>query len=67
MSGVERARVEVRNERSCPCLVVAVSAVERAITEGRSSERSYCCLKWNECALWSVRVQKRGRLWSCER
>ena len=47
--------------------VVAVSAVERASTDGTSSERSCCCLKWNECALWSVRVQKRGRLWSCER
>ena len=46
--------------------VVAVNAVERASTDGTSSERSCCCLKWSECALWSVRVQNRGRLWSSE-
>ena len=46
VSGVERARAEVRsNERSCPFKVVAVSAVDRASTEGRSSEKSYRCLK----------------------
>ena len=61
VSGVERGRAEVRsNERSRPFKVVAVSAVERASTEGRSGKRSCCCLKCNECALWSVRVQKRG-------
>ena len=47
--------------------VVVVSVVERAGTDGTSSERSCCYLKWNECALWSVRVQNRGRLWSSER
>jgi len=47
--------------------VGTISGVECASVEVRSSERSCPCLKCDLWAVWSVRVQKCGALWSSER
>ena len=58
-SGAVRGRVHFK--------VRAVSSVERASAEVTSSDRSCPCLKCDQRAVWSVRVQKCGALWSSER